>query len=497
MSRQHQTDEAINQGNALRCRDPSMNRLAMAKVLVADDEHAICEAFAMLLEREGHEPLTASTGSAAIEIVERESPSAVFLDVQMPGMSGLEALRQIHESHPHLPVIVITAHGSVETAMAALRLGAFDYLGKPLELPQIRAVLKRALYQSEPASPVIADADPAPEASSPQERIIGTSRAMQEVFKMVGLLTGNDLTVLITGESGVGKDLVARSLHRHGPRCDQPFVAVNCAAIPEQLIESELFGHEKGAFTGAERQRIGRFEAAGTGTLFLDEISELPYHLQAKLLRVLQDRSCERVGGNDTIPVRARIIAATNHRLDDVAAGRPFRDDLYYRLSLVTLHIPPLRQRREDIAELSRHFLARAARELGRPAPVLQPEALERLVGHPWPGNVRELEHTLQRSLLMARGGALGPHDLVFDDTLPTPGIETSPTRQLESAARVALAELIDTGRSEGHPYRELLASVERVLIDEALVRCNGNQVAASELLGINRTTLRKKSPDD
>ena len=318
---------------------------------------------------------------------------------------------------------------------------------------------------------------------------------MQEIFKLMGLLTSNDLTVLITGESGVGKELAARSIHRHGPRSGSSFVAVNCAAIPETLIESELFGHEKGAFTGADSRRMGRCEAATDGTLFLDEIGELPFHLQSKLLRVLQERSFERIGSVQSIPLTARIIAATNRDLEELCRQGSFREDLYYRLKLVNLHIPPLRNRKEDIEVLAVHLLAQISHELGRHISGIEPEALDMLQRHAWPGNVRELEHTLKRAVLMARGSLLSVHDLALE--VITGQEETGQdgiAPILQQAARTALHRALEkAGPAEEGVFHRLVAITEQALIDEALKRSKGNQVAASELLGLHRTTLRNK----
>lgn len=474
----------------------------MAKILVADDERAICDAFSDLLQCEGHTPLVASNGEQAIALTERERPSLVFLDVQMAGMNGLAVLADIRTRHPGIPVIVMTAYGTVHTAMEAMRLGAFDYLGKPVELSQIRALIKRALHR--PASSMAVTSSPTPVEPGAEE-LVGCSAAMQEIFKLMGLLTTNDLTVLIVGESGVGKELVARGIHTHGIRRDRPFVAVNCAAIPELLMESELFGHEKGAFTGAGERRIGRCEAAADGTLFLDEISELPYPLQGKLLRVLQERSFERIGSNKLIPLRARIIAATNRNLASADEARPFRSDLYHRLNLVTLNIPPLRQRKEDVGALAGYFLARANAELGKQMQGLEAAALTRLEEHDWPGNVRELGHTIRRSVLIARGELLSVHDLGIEATTSGsahPAPAASGLEDLRCAGRRALRALIEgegdarlEGTAASTPYQILVNELEQTLVAEALRMTGANQVAASKLLGVNRTTLRKKIP--
>lgn len=466
----------------------------MTKILVADDERSICQAFVQLLKRDGYDPLVASGGREAVDLARRERPDAVFIDINMPDLSGLEALAEIRGFAPDLPVIVMTAYGTMRTAMEAMRLGAFDYLGKPLELAQIRALLRRALPRredAEAAPPVAAGRDAG-------EVMLGQSKAMQEIFKLMSLLTTNDLTLLVTGESGVGKELVARGIHFNSPRREQPFVAVNCAALPEHLVESELFGHERGAFTGADSRRLGRFEAAGEGTLFLDEIGELPLHLQGKLLRVLQEKSFERVGNVAPLPFRARLVAATHRDLEaEIAAGR-FREDLYFRLKLITLEIPPLRARREDIEILVRHFLARAGRELNRDVQGIEADALEALRDRPWPGNVRELEHAIKRAVLLSRGRLLTRHDLGLE---PAPEAEALPPdadglAELRRVARRALREAHAEGahRTGGAGlFHTLVEAAERALIEEALRITGGNQVAASELLGLHRTTLRKK----
>jgi nitrogen regulation protein NR(I) len=460
----------------------------MADILVADDEHSICQAFAEILRSEGHTAIIASSGREAVDRVEEAVPAMVFLDVQMPNLSGLEALRIIHERHPTLPVILMTAQGSIQTAMDAMSGGAFDYLGKPLDLAKIRQLVQRALHV--PSTTVPNEAAPTTLPGEP----IGKGPAMQQIFKMIGLLTSNKLTVLITGESGTGKELVARSIHQRGDQPNNPFVAINCAAIPEHLVESVLFGHEKGAFTDAQQQSIGRFEAAADGTLFLDEISELSYPLQSKLLRVLQEKSFERVGGNRSIPMRARVIAASNQNLETAIEQRRFRDDLYHRLNLIHLQMPPLRERREDIPLLAQYFLQQANDQLGKNLSGIEPKAMELLSAWRWPGNVRELEHCIIRSALVAPGTNLNAHDLALEsvadnDTAAQP-------QDLELAVSQALAmHLHRTHASSEHgkPFPEIVQRVEQTLVADALRMTDGNQVAAATMLGINRTTLRKK----
>ena len=464
----------------------------MAKVLIADDERAICEAFCDVLRADDHIPIVASTGDEALRLIEQEKPAAVFLDIRMPGRDGLSVLKEIHGRQPDLPVVVMTAYGTVDTAMQAMHGGAFDYLGKPVDLKRIRDVLSRALHKPASASATV---DPTAAEPPNMRRLVGRSAAMQEIFKLMGLLPGNDLTVLITGESGVGKELVAQAIHSHGQRRDQPFVAVNCAAIPVNLMEAELFGHEKGAFTDAREQHAGRFEAAGAGSVFLDEISELPYPLQSKLLRVLQERSFERIGSVKPQPLRARIIAASNRRLDALVEQGRFREDLYHRLDLVTLHVPPLRKRREDIEALTEHFLRVANHQIGKQIRGVEEAVLRRLKSHSWPGNVRELEHTIKRAVLVARGELISEYDLEIKSAPGTASLSSDAAAldHLRAAARNALHSAVEQADGDEGVFQSLVSIAELAIIDEALAMTDGNQTAASRLLGLHRTTMRKK----
>jgi DNA-binding NtrC family response regulator len=466
----------------------------MARVLVADDENSICDAFSLLLEAEGHTALIASTGEEALRFVEAEPPDLVFVDVRMPGMNGLSVLKEIRRSHPTLPVIVMTAYGTLETAAEALRNEAFDYLGKPLDLAQIRQVMRRALHSPEPVSqttsvPTLRDVGLRP-------TLIGQSPAMQELFKLIVMLADNDLTVLVHGESGVGKELVARAIHASGARAQEPFVAINCAAIPEQLIESELFGHERGAFTDAKAARTGRFEAAGRGTLLLDEISELPLHLQTKLLRVLQERTFERVGSVSAVPFRARLVCASNRDLGAAVRSGAFREDLYHRVNIVTLQVPPLRERRDDIPELVQALIQQANREVGKAITSVEQSVLDKLKARDWPGNVRELEHVIKRSVLVARGPALTIHDLRFEEHT-APAEEKLPlVDKLLAGLDSQAARLVDAaqhGKALGGVHGVAIERLEQALIRAALSTTGGNQVAAARLLGISRSTLRAK----
>jgi len=469
----------------------------MAKILVVDDEHAICQAFSQIICHAKHTPLIAADGTAALNILKQETPAVVFLDVQLPDMNGLEILEQIHSSQPELPIVMITAHGSMQTAMQAMQRGAFDYLSKPLELEQIRKLLNKILSRSNDQQTTKSSnsgqalKQPVTESDEPKS-LIGNSPAMQEIFKLMGLLTTNDLTVLLSGESGVGKELVARAIHDHSERKQQPFMAFNCAAVPENLMESELFGHERGAFTGADNRRIGRFEAAESGTIFLDEIGEMPYHLQSKLLRVLQERSFERVGSVTPLTLNARIMAATNRKLEEeVSAGR-FREDLYYRLKLVTLEIPPLRKRGNDITVLAKHFLQLANCELNRNIKTIEATALDALQNFHWPGNVRELEHVIKHAVLVAHGTMLTQDNLTFNvQAGANSDKKTDQLQALRKAARKALHQI--QNQSGTNTFHEIVSITEHALITEALKMCDGNQVAAARLLGLHRTTLRKK----
>jgi nitrogen regulation protein NR(I) len=471
----------------------------MSKVLVADDERAICAALGHVVQREGHQALIAGTGHEALALVAQERPTVVLLDVQMPGMDGLEVLRRIKSQWPQTPVIVMTAYGTVQTAMEAMREGAFEYLGKPLELQRLRALLRRALQHAQALRASPASLAAPRTATSDGFELIGQSPAMQEVFKLMSLVTNNDLTVLITGESGVGKELVAGGIHAHSARCGQPFVAVNCAAIPPQLIESELFGHERGAFTGAAGRRHGRFENAGRGTLFLDEIGELPIDLQSKLLRVLQERRFERLGSNAPIALQARVLAATNRDLHaEVTAGR-FREDLFHRINLVRLQVPPLRKRSEDIELLAVHFLWLANQELSKAIQKIDTEALAALQAYHWPGNVRELQNVIRKSVLLTQGDRLTAADLELPgdagDRTPA-GVEAHNGHDLLALREAARSALRTRRAAEGpatNLFQNIADTVERELIAEALRMTDGNQVAASRLLGLSRTTLRKK----
>jgi two-component system nitrogen regulation response regulator GlnG len=458
----------------------------MPKLLIIDDEPGILYSLRTALENDTTAVLTAQTARLGLAAVAREKPDAVILDVRLPDMAGLDAFDRIRELDPRLPVIVVTAHGSTETAIEAMKRGAFEYLLKPVDLHQLDELVARAFeLRRMQATPAVFGEQPGADVAD-NDQIVGRCPAMQEVYKTIGKIAPQDVTVLILGESGTGKELVARALYQHSKRADRPFLAINCAAIPDSLLESELFGHEKGAFTGADRQRVGKFEQAHGGTLFLDEIGDMTPTTQAKVLRVLQDQRFERVGGGDAIRTDVRVVAATNHDLPaEVAAGR-FRQDLFYRLNPFTIHLPPLRERSGDIPLLAGYFLAGANRQLGKRVRGIDPAALGILEAHPWPGNVRELQNAVRYAVVHAVG------EVVTPDCLPAAVRGGGPTRPPATLDVLALvAELLRTGHTD--IYRQVTQAVDRAVLTAVLDHSHGNQSQASELLGISRTTLRAK----
>jgi two-component system response regulator AtoC len=455
------------------------------RILVVEDDRAIRRNLVKLVESEGFRALDASNGTEALEQIRQEGPDAVLLDLKMPGCDGLEVLAELGPALTDLPVIVITAFGGSKAAIEAMRRGAYDYLTKPFDVEEVLLTLRRALHQRALATEVrtlrakTKDEDEPDDDSRAEPELIGQSTAMREVFKAIGRAAATEEPVLIVGESGTGKELIASALHQHSRRAKEPFVRVNCGALPEGLIESELFGHERGAFTGADRQRIGRFERAGSGTIFLDEVGELPLAAQAKLLRVLQQREFERVGGVETLRAEARVISATHRDLTrEISAGR-FREDLFYRLNVVRISVPPLRERPEDIAPLAEYILRRLERKYGWSSLSLSPQALSAIQARDWPGNVRQLENALSRAAIAARGRAILPEHLDAVD-----GVEAEPSTMMAAAAPES---------DEPLPLRAILAEVERRTIRKALLACKGNRTKTAERLGISRRQLFEK----
>jgi two-component system nitrogen regulation response regulator GlnG len=463
----------------------------MPVLLVIDDDPAILLVFRRAFADSDVALRTAATAREGLEAVARQRPDVVLLDVRLPDKSGLETYREIRRLDATLPVIFITAGGSSDTVIEAMKLGAYDYLPKPLDLGSVRELLARAFAIRRLTSvPVEFRADDGI-GDEWADVLVGRSPAMCEVYKAIGRVAPQDVTVLIRGESGTGKELVARAIYQHSRRAGGPFLAINCAAIPDALLESELFGHERGAFTGADRQRIGKFEQCSGGTLFLDEIGDMPPLLQTKMLRVLQEQRFERVGGEQTIRTDVRIIAATHQDLERRIAEGRFRADLYYRLKVFTITLPPLRERSEDIPLLIHHYLRRLGCELNRRVERVAPEVLELLRCYPWPGNVRELEGTLKQALLRATAPVLVPSDL--PDGIRHP--ESAGVLRAASASGPDVAAFLGARLAAGTEdlYAEFQAFVERYLIAEVLHHARGNQARAAQILGIARNSLRKK----
>jgi two-component system nitrogen regulation response regulator GlnG len=479
----------------------------MDKLLLIDDEADVQYSFRRIFDQPDIELTTANSGEEGLKIIPRLKPDLVIMDVRMGGISGLETLRRLRAIDTRQMVIMMTAYGTTQTAIEAMKLGAYDYLLKPFDVPRLKHIVLNALKAARDMREVVSY-QPLLESEDYDQGIIGRSQPMQEVFKTIGQLAGSNATALITGESGTGKELVARAIYHHSKRSGMTFLAINCAAIPENLLESELFGHEKGAFTGATAQRIGKFEQCDSGTIFLDEIGDMSLPTQAKILRVLQSGSFERVGGNQSIKVDVRVIAATHKPLEQAVAAREFREDLFYRLNVVRIHIPPLRERREDIPLLINYFLKKFAQAQNRAPKSILPAAIEMLERFHWPGNVRELENVIQRATVMAKSDVILPGDLpTLISSIPSPGTDRFTNPALASAPAPATAatsteetptDLASVSRLLFRWAREqgklkILPAVERELIIQALLDTKGNQVQAAKLLGITRATLRKR----
>ncbi len=457
----------------------------MPTLLVIDDEEHIRYSLRKVFEGDKGEVLTAGTASVGLQLVEERRPDVVLLDLQLPDRSGLEVFRAIHALDPKRPVIFITAHGTTEAAIEAMKGGAFEYLVKPLDLEQLTQVVDRALEAARLMNtPAVLPDEPE------TDRLVGRSKVVQEMSKQIGRIAPQDVNVLILGESGTGKELVARALYQHSRRADRPFMAINCAAIPEALLESELFGHEAGAFTGAQRRRIGKFEQCDGGTLFFDEIGDMSLTLQVKLLRVLQEQRFERLGSNETVATTVRVLAATNQDLAQRVEEGRFRKDLYYRLQMVTIRVPTLRERLDDVAELAHYFLFRFNHELGLDLRGFAPATLELLQHYSWPGNVRELQGIIKQAMLKASGHILVPDFLPEHLRAQPPRSEPAPTGTGLDLEQL-IDELLERGATDVH--RKVLEAVERVLLARVLRQTHGHQANASEILGLHRATLRQK----
>jgi nitrogen regulation protein NR(I) len=467
----------------------------MSKLLLIDDEADVQYSFQRIFDSPEIELKTASSGEEGLKIIPEFKPDLVIMDVRMGGITGLETLRRIRQMDSKLLVILMTAYGTTQTAIEAMKLGAYDYLLKPFDVPKLKDIVLNALKAANDMRQVVSY-QPLLEKEDYELGIVGRSEAMQQVFKLIGQLAGSDATALITGESGTGKELVARAIYHHSRRNQHAFLAVNCAAIPEQLLESELFGHERGSFTGATTQRIGKFEQCNRGTIFLDEIGDMTPATQTKILRVLQSGTFERVGGNQPIKVDVRVIAATNRPLEQAVAKRQFREDLFYRLNVVRVHLPALRERRADIRLLVNYFLKNFAKEQQNVPKSVGPGVIKTLEKYHWPGNVRELENVIRRGLVVAKGDAILLSDLPPEVT----GSESAPGGAPLPAAvgdggdsdlAIVARQLFQWARRD--PKLKVIPEVERELVIQALKETNGNQVHAAKILGITRATLRKR----
>ncbi len=481
-------------------------------ILVIDDDTEIRYSLSRVLSSRNYQVHEAASGEQGIEFVKNSPPDLVFLDVRMSGMSGIEALQHIRAANPKQLIVLMTAFGTAQTAIEAMKYGAFDYVMKPFDAAKVIALAENAL-KAHADLRAIGEYKPILNIEDYREGIVGRSPVMQDVFKIIGQVTASDVTVMITGESGTGKELVARSIWKHSHRANKPFIAVNCAAIPDNLIESELFGHEKGSFTGATAQRIGRFELCDGGSIFLDEIGDMALATQTKILRVLQQSEIQRVGGTETIKIDVRIIAATNKDLEDMVKAKSFREDLYYRLNVVRIRMPPLRDRRDDIPQIVDFCLQSLVKQRKARVAKVSPEAMAVLTRHNWPGNVRELENVIYRSAVIAQGDAIlvkdlpaeirGPADVsagAGSESVAVPA-ELNPPADLVGAALPATPAPLTLERALDFVFEqlsrsgvELLGCLEREMIARALAAEEGDEAKAARRLGLTRAVLQKKS---
>jgi nitrogen regulation protein NR(I) len=457
-----------------------------ARVLLIEDDAGIVMTLRRLLREEGYETLVETRGDTGLNRAEAEELDVVVTDMKLPGLNGLDLVRQLHAAKPRLPIIMMTAHGTTESAIEATKAGAYDYLLKPFDMPELLTLVAKAVASRR----MMTERVELGAARATSAALVGNCRAMQGIYKEIGRIASKPVNVLIRGETGTGKELIARAIYQHSDRFKAPFIAINCAAIPETLLESELFGHERGAFTGAENRRIGRFEQADHGTLFLDEIGDMTPGTQVKLMRVLQERSLQRLGSKETIPVDVRVLAATHRDLESAIRARQFREDLYYRLSVVVIHLPPLRERKEDIPDLIKYFLRKHAAELGVADPSIHADAMDFLSQQTWPGNVRELENAVRKVLLLAQ-----------DYTINLDHVRTALTRAVPppEAAHQTLREQVDAllaaaQRAElTDALDRLLKTAEREIFTRAIEQAHGNQAKAARWLGVSRLTMREK----
>ena len=458
----------------------------MNRILVIDDDDQLRISFCKLLKEEKYSVMSAASGETGIEMVKQNPLDLIILDMRLPGIDGMETYKRIKNIDSKLPVIIVTAFGTTEIAIEATKLGAYDYVLKPFDVAEMLNLIKQAIEAGYfMRSPVELDASPDKQSG---DAIIGQSKPMQKVYKAIGRVSQTDASVLIQGESGTGKELVARAVYQHGLRSNKAFLIINCVAIPETLLESELFGYEKGAFTGASQRHIGKIEQANTGTVFLDEIGDMPLNIQAKILRLLQEKSIERLGGVDTIPVDVRIIAATNKNLEQAIEEGKFREDLYFRLKVVTIELPPLRERQEDINGLISYFMFKFCTELAIDTPGIQKEALKLLNHYNWPGNIRELSNLIHKVLIFNRGAPISIEDLeqIIDKR-----------ENVQVAGKIELNTIKDWVRqgltSEKYDFDTIIDIVSNLVVTEALNMTNGNRSQAAKILSLSRPTLHAK----
>ena len=469
--------------------------MPLNRILVADDEESMRWVLSKALKRKGFAVDLAHDGRQALALIQENSYDLAILDIKMPGISGLDLLDRVRELKSDLLVVIMTAEASMKNAVEAMKRGAYDYITKPFDLDVIDAIIEKVERAREIAGQVSLLKHELKDRYQVEKNIIGNSPAMRDVYKTIGKVAGSDVTVLVQGESGTGKELVARAIHFNSGRLGKPFVAINCAAIPRDLLESELFGSEKGAYTGASERKQGKFEQANQGTIFLDEIGDMPLDLQAKILRVLQEQEVSRIGGTQNIPVDVRIVAATNQDLVEKVRQKEFREDLYYRLNVVPISLVPLRERKEDIPDLVQYFLGRTCTELSIQPKRVSDEAMALLVAHSWPGNVREMENSIKRAVILSNDPLLTEAD--FD------GLTTSLGEKPAGAQETSLETLVDAKLracftnieklDKGDIHALVLEQVERPLLRLILEKTRWNQVKAADILGINRNTLRKK----
>jgi nitrogen regulation protein NR(I) len=468
---------------------PSPERKKMHTILVVDDDKSIRYSLKRMME-DKYSILTAQNGEEALVRVKESTPDLIIMDIKMPGRSGIDILREIKSIDPKSLVIMMTAYGTTDTAIEAMKYGAFDYILKPFPIPQMKGLVEKALALRKLMKEEVTYA-PAGGLEEKEGRIVGSSLKMQEIYKMIGQVAPSDVTVLLRGESGTGKELISRAIYHHSLRSNQPFLPVNCAAIPDTLLESELFGHEKGSFTGATSRRIGKLEQCQGGTIFLDEIGDMSLSTQAKLLRVLQEKSFERLGGMETIKGDIRFIVATNKNLEESISSGKFREDLYYRLNVVSITIPPLRERKEDIPDLVSYFLKKFNRELKKGIVGITPPAMEKITSYGWPGNVRQLENVLKRAMVLCQGEWILEDHLLFEKGWEKREVE-------EEWIKKNVEDLLDSlfeelSRTPAPLDLDMISILERGLILRALQKTKGNQLKAAVLLGMNRSTLRGK----